>query len=608
MCHYYKISDFGKRIGVDRHTVSKWKKRGILVPFVDSEGREYYTEEQASQYDKVRFGGRVYKNENWIDFSNIRKEKTTERFDWKWAAQEKIEIPFFYNGTLGSLTILACKNNKLTVVIDGRTDSISTCSLTTVGLDKITGVFSKDYKFALGTRIQCEKTDITILKQIRMGRNNARGYIYICNRCHQKNKITEYNINDKGCCPVCSGTKVVTGINDIATTDPWMIPFFRDKELTKIKSHGAGDMLHFICPDCGRVRKKLMAISTLYATRSIACVCGDGYKYPNKFMYSVLEQLLLQGKIHSFEKEFNDGWTQGRRYDFLISLCTEGEKQLIIEMDGGLGHGNRTIDKSISPEDTAIVDKWKDEQALKHGLQVVRVDALFSDKDYLSERIKSTLSDVIDFQNIDWEKAEQFAFSNLVKKLCQYYESNKPITTKQLGEIFHIDQSTALNYLKKGEKYGWCKYDWDYYEECKYAGSRRQSVEREKRVIKICDYYQRNKPILAIQIARDFDINVSTVLSYLKAGEKLGYEPYDRNYKRSKNVEQLRNASRDHLKRPVFCFTKDGSLYKEYSSLKEAADDNGVSVSAIHRCCKKKGTSAGMIFRFTDDCELKIRS
>lgn len=51
MQRYYLISDFSKRINVSRQTVSKWKKNGKLVPFIDEEGREYYSEEQAKIFD-----------------------------------------------------------------------------------------------------------------------------------------------------------------------------------------------------------------------------------------------------------------------------------------------------------------------------------------------------------------------------------------------------------------------------------------------------------------------------------------------------------------------------------------------------------------------------
>lgn len=447
MKRYYKMREFAERIGVDRHTVSKWRKKGLLEPNIDADGRRYYSEEQAQKYDTVRFGEFIYKGDNWIDLSKIQKERTSDRFDWQLAAEEKKEVPFFYNGRSDTLTIIACKNNKLTVLYDGKTEYISTTSLTSVGLDKLTGAFTKEYKYDVGRHIQLGKTDITILDQIRMGSRNVRGYKYVCNTCHQTNEISEYNIADKGCCPVCSGSIVVPGINDIATTDSWMVPFFQDKALTQLRSHGAGDELYFICPDCGRTRSKRMAISTLYSTRSIACVCGDGYSYPNKFMYSVLEQLLLQKRIKGFDKEYIDDWTDGKRYDFLVTLFDEREKPLIIEMDGGLGHGNRTMDKTILPEDTVAVDQWKDEQALMHGYQIKRIDALLSEKEYLEKSIRSSLSDLIDFQYVDWSYAEQFAYSNLVKDVCIYYESHKPITTKQLGDIFHISQSTALKYL-----------------------------------------------------------------------------------------------------------------------------------------------------------------
>lgn len=432
--------------------------------------------------------------------------------------------------------------------------------LTSVHLGRITGFISFEHKYSVGEHIQNGKTDITILEQCRVGDKNVRAYRYVCNKCGQENTVRESNITDRGCCPVCSGAKVVEGINDIATTDKWMIPFFVNEELAKQYPHGSKEKPQFHCPDCGRIRKKPLCIDTLYRTRSIGCVCGDGYSYPNKYMFSLLEQLLKKGKINAFDNEYNDEWTKKKRFDFLVNLIPDG-RAIIVEMDGKLGHGYNSIDENMPPEKAKAIDKWKDLQAQKRDIPVYRIDARQSTIEYLRENITVGISKVVDLSEVDWEEADRFAISNLTKTVCRYYEAHKPITTKQLGHIFHIAQTTAYSYIKKGEKYGWCSYDWDFYYERKYARAREGHEIRKKKVVEICEYYKSHKPILAIEIARHYGIHTGTVLSYLKDGEKLGYEPYDKEYANKRQAAQLKSTSKEHLKRAIVCFELDKSFY-----------------------------------------------
>lgn len=605
MKKYYFFKEFAEVIGVNRHTLNRWKKSGKLCPYIDENGKEYYSEKQAEMFIAPLYGEIIQSGDNWIDLRSIERELVRGRYKWKEACDRNQEIPYYFNGKSGSFYLLSCKNNKLTISIDGKEATISTSMILSVKLGRITGAISFDYKYAIGEHIEMGKTDITIIEQTKTGANKVRAYLYRCNKCNQTNLVNEYNISDLGCCPVCAGTKVVKGVNDIATTDIWMVPFFDDPTLTTQYSHGSKMTPAFHCPDCGRKRKKPLQIRILYRTRSIGCVCGDGYSYPNKFMFSLLEQLLKQKKITEFDNEYSDDWTDRRKFDFLVLLAPE-DKRIIIEMDGGLGHGNKCIDDNISPEESKTIDAWKDLKAKEQGIPVYRIDARQSEMEYLKDSISRVISSLIDLNDISWEEADKFAISNLAKQVCQYYEKNKPLTTEQLGKIFHIAQSTALSYIQRGEQYGWCSYDWDLYYDRKYAFARKEHKNRKQRVVEVCEYYKAHKPILAVEMARYFGVYPSTIINYLQDGVELGYEPYDKKYAYSKSVEGLQKASRNHLKRAVLCFTKEEIFFKRYDSLKEAAENHGVSISSIHRCCKKRGSSAGLLFRYEDDCELSV--
>ena len=599
MKKYYKKKEFAEAVGIERHTLNRWIKNRKLLPLVDERGKEYFSEEQVESLRETHYGKLIWYDDNWIDLRAIEREIGRGRYKWKEACEQRKSAPFFFNGKEGTLSFIRCMNNTLTIEIDGKEESISTAMLLRVQLARITGAISYNYKYAVGERIQLGKTDITILEQYRSGKKNVRVYRYHCNKCNQENRISEYSINDKGCCPVCAGNIVISSINDIATTDAWMLPYFDNPELAKQYSRGSKSTPAFHCPDCGRKRKKPLMICTLYRTRSIGCVCGDGYSYPNKFMYSLLDQLLRQKKISWFDSEFIDDWTEGRKYDFIVELVLEGKK-IIIEMDGGLGHGNRYLDDTVSPAEAKEIDAWKDSQAKKHGIHVYRIDATQSSVNFLKESIIKEVSSVIDLSEVSWEEADKFAISNLTKRVCQYYENNKPLSTEQLSKIFHIHKTTALSYIRRGEQYGWCSYDWALYYDSKYAFAKKEHEDRKQKLIEVCEYYETNKPVLATEMARHFGVNISTIMKYLKDGEEMGYEPYDKVYAKEKSKEQLKKVSKEHLKRPVLCFTKENVLIKRYSSLKEAADHFGVSSSAISRCCRKKGSCVGLKFRYEE--------
>ena len=64
-------------------------------------------------------------------------------------------------------------------------------------------------------------------------------------------------------------------------------------------------------------------------------------------MYNLLKQLDIK-----FTKEYSPHWASGRKYDFYIP-----DKNIIIEMDGGLGHGHKSFMGKITPEESKKIDK-----------------------------------------------------------------------------------------------------------------------------------------------------------------------------------------------------------------------------------------------------------
>ena len=66
--------------------------------------------------------------------------------------------------------------------------------------------------------------------------------------------IPSHLLRDVGC-PVCSNRIIIHGINDIATTHPEYVKYFKNKDDTMIYSAGSAKKIDVVCPDCGYEKK-----------------------------------------------------------------------------------------------------------------------------------------------------------------------------------------------------------------------------------------------------------------------------------------------------------------------------------------------------------------
>lgn len=227
------------------------------------------------------------------------------------------------------------------------------------------------------------------------------------------------------------------------------------KEVAKSTTYGSHKPITINCK-CGNVVK--VSPCNVVKNKSIGCKkCGDGISYPNKIIYSSLEQ-----SYEFFETEYSPEYLKGKRNDFYLPSY-----KIVIEADGGLGHKDGRIhSKSTKTLDESIeVDKWKEEQNLKHGVKTIRINCFMSELDYIKNNIlNSELTDYIDFSNVNWNKCEEFALKSMIYETCNYWyehrEVNKEdITTNDLASIFKLSKTTIRNYLKKGNNLGWCNYN-----------------------------------------------------------------------------------------------------------------------------------------------------
>lgn len=311
------------------------------------------------------------------------------------------------------------------------------------------------YRYKIGQHIKDKKRDLTItgvkLEKERKYNRYIKIYSYHCNKCSYDGSMNESNLSRAGC-PCCSNTIVVPGINDICTTDPWMIKYFQGGEKeAKLYTSGSTKRIYPICPDCGRVKDKTVQIGTICKTHSIGCKCSDGVSYPEKFFISLLDQLNIK-YIWQLSKN-NFEWCEKYKYDFYLI-----DYNYIIELHGEQHY--RTANFPTTKEKQNKIDKIKKDIGSRYVDKYIIIDCRYSDLNWIKNNIEnSELSKILNFKNVNYNLCEEFACKNIIKEICTCYNKNKSISTNELSKIYKVDISTIIRYLHKGNNAGWCTYN-----------------------------------------------------------------------------------------------------------------------------------------------------
>ena len=316
---------------------------------------------------------------------------------------------------------------------------------------------TKSFKYEIGDEIKDESRDIVIIdREYRKDKRgvNWKGYKYTCNKCGwTEGWIREDNLLIGIGCSCCANRTAVLGINTIWDTDRWLCDLGLSEEDAKTHTRRSGDKVIVTCPECNK--KKEIIISNIYKYKSICCTCGDGVKYPEKFMVSVLDQLNIEYVFQLTKTTFD--WCEDKRYDFYIPSINT-----IIETHGGQHYKDCTWSKA---KDVQENDRIKYELALQNGIKdgdYIVIDCRKSNKEHIKNSIgNSKLNKIYDLSKINWSECEEFALkSNTIKGVCEYWNNKEEWeTTKTLMKIFGLSRDAIIDYLKKGAGLGWCEYD-----------------------------------------------------------------------------------------------------------------------------------------------------
>ena len=397
--------------------------------------------------------------------------KGKQVIDWKNSVGHKVK--FIYDDIEGEVEILSYNTETRHLIIKYLNEEFKILStqLAECGLTKVLKLRTSEFKYEIGYTFKDGKRDLTIIDKKYSKANNGqiiKIYKYKCNICgfdgdeHYKNGelqkehwILESSLKCGIGCACCANQIAVLGINTILDTDRWMVDLGVSVEDAKTHTKSSNDEIEVTCPDCNTKRK--MKISVVHNNKSIFCICKDGARYPEKFVFNILKQLNI-----NFQKEYSPNWVETKRYDFYLP-----DYNTIIETHG-IQHyeeknwrrkGGKTL-KEIQEN-----DRLKYELALNNEIEhYIVIDCRYSKFEWIKENIlNSELDNLLDLSKIDWLEAEEFATKSLIKEVCEYWNNKEDWETTQTiadNNTWGIKSApTIRKYLVIGNNLGICKYD-----------------------------------------------------------------------------------------------------------------------------------------------------
>jgi DNA-directed RNA polymerase subunit RPC12/RpoP len=384
--------------------------------------------------------------------SGLHKDK----INWKETVGFKVK--FTYEDIEGEVEIIEYKKDRQLLYFKYNNEVYNTVtkSFMKASLGKIIGKINSDYIYEIGEIINGGK--LKILDKIRKGNQNIKYYKYECLICGNFDNMSEYNLNNGNGCNVCSGKKVLRGVNSIWDTNKKLANMFYDSEDGYRYTENSNKKVDFKCLDCGvRIKNKIIRNVN---KQGISCPkCSDGVSLPEKMLYFVLKELKVEfetQKLFNWSKNVKNEKSNGRRrYDFYIpSLKTIIETHGLQHYAGGFERaGGRSL------KDEQENDRLKEKLAKDNGIEeYIVIDCRISDMEYIKNNIiNSKINGLFDLSNIDWDEIGGLAIKTLVRTACDLFNEDKYML-KEIGKIMNLSGGTITTYLKQGDELGWCDY------------------------------------------------------------------------------------------------------------------------------------------------------
>ena len=198
--------------------------------------------------------------------------------------------------------------------------------------------------------------------------------------------------------------------------------------------------------------------------------CGDGVSYPEKLMSSILQQLNI-----NFTTQYSPKWIKPLRYDFCFNYQSQS---YLIEMDGGIGHGNSCCGINVDGEKTKSVDECKDKKAQENNMMLIRINCDYKSCDRLeyikNHIIKSILSSLFNLDIIDWELCDKLAQQSLFVKTIELWNAGMK-NHYDIASTLKLHPTSITTYLKRSEKLKITDYNHKEYRNLAIKNSRRKA-------------------------------------------------------------------------------------------------------------------------------------
>lgn len=253
-------------------------------------------------------------------------------------------------------------------------------------------------------------------------------------------------------CPLCKNQVVVKGKNDIATTNPELIPYFNNIEDAYSHCTINTTRVDFKCPTCGNITNRVLRDTVI---KGFHCsFCDKGVSLPNRVIRNLLKRLT----DNNFEYEYSPEWAGKYSYD---AYFEKNGRAYIVEMDGGLHFKMSATfqDKPDRLEKAQERDRLKDRLAQEHNITMIRIKCVPETLENIIKQIKeSSLADIFDLENVNIR--ESFYYDNtLLKEICDKYNLMKCKSAKNLSVELGMWVDTVRSFLKCGAELGLCNYD-----------------------------------------------------------------------------------------------------------------------------------------------------
>lgn len=270
--------------------------------------------------------------------------------------------------------------------------------------------------------------------------------------------------------------------NCVAITHPHLSKLLKNQDEAYLYSYGSEYITCWICPECG---EEIYKSFEKMCKNGFSCPkCGDGIKYPNKFMYNILTELKI-----NFIREYTPEWLNGKRFDFYFKIDNQ---EYVIEMDGYFHYHDNFFKHNDESYNGKDVDDYKDELAKSMNIIVIRIDCDYSSNEnrfeYILNSIKqSILSKLFNLNDCDFEKCDKDAQTTFIKEISKIWD-NDMHNLLDIQDITGLCATTVRKYLRLSEKFGMSTFcEENFSEELENKRIKSLSHERIRNCLYLCE-------------------------------------------------------------------------------------------------------------------------